>query len=248
MLFSLFFHLCSLAFPVAALRAERGNCDVKFSADPDIDVAGILSALQNATNSRIATYPTSSTQDHTADVYADWQSLSQVSAVHFIADMDIDCDGVDWNCTGNSDGYPLTSFGALDAREVPWFVLPGSLMNINDTFFQPNSLGAIICNGTMFYAIFGDTNGGDPEVIGEGSLLLGQTCFPNDAIDGNNGHEGRDVACKFSWVPERYVADLIQDIVFGGEVPDGVQNNTIDTILMTLKKLGDRQVFRFNRT
>ncbi|KAJ6616176.1 fungal chitosanase of glycosyl hydrolase group 75-domain-containing protein, partial [Mycena sp. CBHHK59/15] len=187
-----------------------------FSADPDINVAEILSALQNATNSRIATYPTSSTQDHTAYVYSDWQSFSQVSAVHFIADMDIDCDGVDWNCTGNSDGYPLTSFGTLDAREVPWFVLPESLMNINDTFFQPNSLGAIICNGTMFYAIFGDTNGGDPEVIGEGSLLLGQTCFPNDAIDGNNGHEGRDVACKFTRVPERYVANLIQDIVFGG--------------------------------
>ncbi|KAJ7799328.1 hypothetical protein B0H14DRAFT_2617117 [Mycena olivaceomarginata] len=134
MLFSLFFHLGSLASPGAALRAERGNCDVKFSADLDIDVAGILSALQNATNSRITI-------------------LSQASAVHFIADMDIDCDGVN----GNSDGYPLTSFGALDAREVPWFVLPESLMNINDTFFQPNSLGAIICNGTMFYAVFGDT-------------------------------------------------------------------------------------------
>ncbi|KAJ6597431.1 hypothetical protein B0H10DRAFT_1827054, partial [Mycena sp. CBHHK59/15] len=64
----------------------------------------------------------------------------------------------------------------------------------------------------------------------EGSLLLGQTCFPNDAIDGNNGHED-----------EIYVANLIQDIVFGGVVPDGVQNNTIDT--MTLKKLGDQQVF-----
>ncbi|KAJ7927066.1 hypothetical protein B0H13DRAFT_1599000, partial [Mycena leptocephala] len=62
-----------------------------------------------------------------------------------------------------------------------------------------------------------------------------------DAIDGNNGHEGRDVACKFSRVPEGYAADLIRDIVFGGEVPDGVQNNTIDT--MTLKKLGDQQVF-----
>ncbi|KAJ6617868.1 hypothetical protein B0H10DRAFT_1796540 [Mycena sp. CBHHK59/15] len=157
MLLSLFFHLGSLAFPVAALRAERENCDVNFSADPDIDVAGILSALQNATNSRITTYPTSSTQDHTAEVYADWQSLSQVSAVHFIADMDIDCDGVDvsviLHCCGNSDGYPLTSFGALDAREVPWFVLPEILV----TFFQPNSLGAIICNGTIFYAIFGDT-------------------------------------------------------------------------------------------
>ncbi|KAJ6609713.1 hypothetical protein B0H10DRAFT_2063203 [Mycena sp. CBHHK59/15] len=72
--------------------------------------------------------------------------------------MDIDCDGVD----ENSDGYPLTSFGALDAREVPWFVLPET----------------IICNGTMFYAIFGDTK---PNLLS------------NDAIDGNNGHEGRDI-------------------------------------------------------
>ncbi|KAJ7148777.1 hypothetical protein C8R43DRAFT_1068876 [Mycena crocata] len=95
----------------------------------------------------------------------------------------------------------------------------------------------------MFYAILGDTKcvaifdlfkgiiliyeSGDgviTEVTGEASLFLAQTCFPNDGINGDSGHGEPDVAY----------------IVFGDQVPDGVEDTTID--LDALKFLGDQQV------
>ncbi|KAJ7888201.1 hypothetical protein B0H13DRAFT_1888516 [Mycena leptocephala] len=102
MLFSLLFDLSSFVLSGAALVAERGKCDVNSPADPEIDVAGIIAAMKNATQSRIATYPTSSTQDHSVAVlYADWRSLPDVSVIHFTADIDIDCDGVDRQSFGD---------------------------------------------------------------------------------------------------------------------------------------------------
>jgi hypothetical protein len=67
---------------------------------------------------------------------------------------------------GNSgDGQPQTSFGALDSTKVPWFVLPQDFYVPKPSHEDPhpkprvakNALGAIICNGKMFYAIFGDS-------------------------------------------------------------------------------------------
>jgi chitosanase len=48
----------------------------------------------------------------------------------------------------------------------------------------------------MFYGIYGDTDGDNPEVIGEASWLMARTCFPNDDLNGNSGHEQADVTCK----------------------------------------------------
>jgi hypothetical protein len=40
-------------------------------------------------------------------------------------------------------------------------------------------------------------SGDHPEVIGEASLLLAQTCFSGiQKIDGGNGHDQLDVTCK----------------------------------------------------
>lgn len=49
----------------------------------------------------------------------------------------------------------------------------------------------------MFYGIYGDSDGDDPEVIGEASWLMARTCFPNDDLNGNAGHGSVDVTCKF---------------------------------------------------
>ena len=49
----------------------------------------------------------------------------------------------------------------------------------------------------MFYGIYGDSDGDDPEVIGEASWLMARTCFPNDNLNGNAGHGSPDVTCKF---------------------------------------------------
>ncbi|KAJ7223343.1 fungal chitosanase of glycosyl hydrolase group 75-domain-containing protein [Mycena pura] len=147
-----------------------------------------------------------------------------VSAFSFIADMDTDCDGPDDNCKGNTDGQSQTSFGALDATKVPYFVLPLDFTVKNKDILKANALGAIICDGKMFYGIYGDQDNDNPQVIGEASILMGQTCFPNDSIDGSQGHNTADVAY----------------IVFGSQVPDGVENSSID--IGALKTLGDAQV------
>ena len=97
------------------------------------------------------------------------------------------------NQRGNPDGQPTTDFGALSAFNVPWVVVP-------DAFFQksilpPNSISAVVCNGKVFYGIMGDTDADHPQVIGEASFLMGQTCFPNEGLDGGNAHSGLDVLC-----------------------------------------------------
>jgi len=54
----------------------------------------------------------------------------------------------------------------------------------------------IFSDGKMFYGIFGDTDGDTPETIGEASWLMARTCFPNEDLNGNNGHDPADVTCK----------------------------------------------------
>ncbi|THU98230.1 Chitosanase-domain-containing protein, partial [Dendrothele bispora CBS 962.96] len=149
-----------------------------------------------------------------------------IRAMSFMADMDVDCDGAEPN---DPSGQGQTTWGYLNADQVPFYVLPQSLVfdETDGEFVQPNSLGAIICGGKMFYAIMGDTNGDDVEHIGEASILLAQTCFPNDNLGGNNGHTSLDVAY----------------IVFGDAVLPGDNQMTID--IQALKDLGDRTVREF---
>lgn len=47
-------------------------------------------------------------------------SFFQVSAYYWVADMDVDCDGINYKCKNNPDGQNLTDFGALSAYNVPW--------------------------------------------------------------------------------------------------------------------------------
>ncbi|EEB94498.1 hypothetical protein MPER_06677, partial [Moniliophthora perniciosa FA553] len=63
----------------------------------------------------------------------------------------------------------------------------------------------------------------------EASYLLARTCFPQDNLDGNRGHEARDVAY----------------IIFGNQVPGGVRDQTID--INALKTLGDQQLRMLTR-
>jgi chitosanase len=47
----------------------------------------------------------------------------------------------------------------------------------------------------MYYGIFGDTDEDSPQVIGEASWLMANTCFPGDGLNGNAGHTPADVTC-----------------------------------------------------
>jgi chitosanase len=91
------------------------------------------------------------------------------------------------------DGQNATNFGHLVATRVPWVVVPDSFFN--ESGLPPNAVSAVVCDGKVFYGIMGDTDADDPEVMGEASLLMGNTCFPNDNLNGGNGHSQLDVLC-----------------------------------------------------
>ncbi|KAJ7649248.1 fungal chitosanase of glycosyl hydrolase group 75-domain-containing protein [Mycena rosella] len=194
-----------------------------FAADQSINVAGLYAAAHASSRKSIASYPTNSNRKIVTNIYGDWQNLTGVSAFHFIADMDTDCDGTKSNCKGNRDGQTETSFGALDATKVPYFVLPERFTQQNKAILKDNALGAIICNGKMFYGIYGDQDADSPQVIGEASILMGQTCFPGTLIDGDNGHP--ETTLPISSLDPRSLRD---------------SKNTID--IPALKALGDAQV------
>ncbi|KAL4877492.1 fungal chitosanase of glycosyl hydrolase group 75-domain-containing protein [Aspergillus karnatakaensis] len=148
----------------------------EFEASNAIDVAGILAASEQVTTvPPLATYPMSLANfTDKSTIYSDWAGFTAGAAFVFKADMDTDCDGLDYQCDGNADGQPLTNWGALSAFEVPFIVIP-------DMFLEANP------------AAIPDTNGNEVQVTGEASWLLARSCFPEDDLSGNRGHEAYDV-------------------------------------------------------
>ncbi|KAF2650710.1 glycoside hydrolase family 75 protein [Lophiostoma macrostomum CBS 122681] len=129
------------------------------------------------------------------------------------ADMDIDCDGLNadqGDCNNDPSGQSQTAFqdqvqafgiSDLDAHIHTYVVLGND--NSADggdggVSFDPQSVGikplsvvAVVCDGQLFYALWGDVNGG--KSTGESSLALGQLCFPDEGLTGDSGHEKHDV-------------------------------------------------------
>ncbi|EJD41398.1 hypothetical protein AURDEDRAFT_186562 [Auricularia subglabra TFB-10046 SS5] len=224
--FSVTIYLSLVASAYAAANFTRRADGSAYQADASIDVDAIYKAVQAsvaAKNKVLATYPTCNDCDSSSsvDIVGEWSDLVD-GTFSFMADMDVDCDGVAWQCPGNPDGQAQTSFGAMDATQAPWYVIPEEFYQ--QGYLQPNALGAVICNGRMFYGVFADSNGNTPQIIGEASLILAQTCFPDDGMAGDVGHGAVDVAY----------------IVFGNDVPDGVGEQTLD--YGSLKALGDQKM------
>jgi len=162
-----------------------------------------------------------------------------------LGDMDTDCDG-SAACGGDgsfqgqtafdselqSGGYGLQSLAAdkqpyvvLGTNDVPIDTLGGGPV-------QPLSVVAIVCNNQLHYGIFGDTNGDPSQSTGEASIALGQICFPNDGISGNNGHTQHDVL---------YLAFTSKDAVPG---PNGADWKGSDpkAFEQSIKTLGDKMI------
>ena len=71
---------------------------VGFAGDPSINAAGIFNAAKaslTAGKDVLATFPSEQGVPNNVKILGDWEKLNGVSAIHFIADMDVDCDGVD---------------------------------------------------------------------------------------------------------------------------------------------------------
>ncbi|KAL4736345.1 fungal chitosanase of glycosyl hydrolase group 75-domain-containing protein [Aspergillus similis] len=187
--------ILTLALAIGATVIAKTVHPSAFAASKAIDVAAISSASERVKRVPAhATYPIS-TKDlkDKSTIHSDWASFAEGAAFVFKADMDTDCDGLDYRCDGNADGKPLTNWGALSAFEVPYIVIPQAFLEANPTAIPGTNVAAVICKNKMFYAVLGDTNGNNPQVTGEASWLLARSCFPEDNLNGNKGHDEADV-------------------------------------------------------
>ncbi|KAF9877999.1 zn 2cys6 transcription factor [Colletotrichum karsti] len=131
-----------------------------------------------------------------------------------LANMDIDCDGAqtsgDGRCQFSTDTQSQTTFmdtlgtygkGDLNSYIHPYVVFGNSGTKSGWPNFDPQEHGveplsimAVVCNNSMYYGIWGDTNGDDgPQaMVGEASISLATACFGN-GVHGNQGHDINDV-------------------------------------------------------
>jgi hypothetical protein len=79
-------------------------------------------------------------------------------------------------------------------------------------------------------------------VIGEASVLMGKSCFPDTTVDGADGHHEVDVACMLLPFTRSLCVklnNLLADIVFGTQEME-VTDDKLD--LAALKEAGDEQM------
>ncbi|OOF92028.1 glycoside hydrolase family 75 protein [Aspergillus carbonarius ITEM 5010] len=202
-----------------------------FAASSTIPVAALKAAAAKASDVPAkATYPVNTNDDSPlSTIHSDWADFSEGASFSWVADMDVDCDGKDEACKGNGDGQSGTNWGALAAYEVPWIVIPDHFLKANTKALPGNNVAAVICDGKMYYGILGDSNGDDPEVTGEASWLMARTCFPDEDLNGDNGHVPADVT---------YIVFTGDDAV----LPSSALNNNYVTNFSTLRAMGDKLV------
>ncbi|KAK0766384.1 hypothetical protein N5P37_000107 [Trichoderma harzianum] len=179
-----------------------------------------------------------------------------------LANMDIDCDGIqggpadDGRCGDSGDTQDITAFADtvrgygtgqrdLDANAHPYVVFGNEGSGNWDTWdpqsvgVEPLSVMAVVCNNQLIYGVWGDTNGddGDFPVVGEASISLATACFGN-SINGNNGHDQTDVL---------YIAFTGSSAVPGAK---GAQWNAQDynDFENSISALGDSLVARIGTT
>ncbi|KAK0631504.1 glycoside hydrolase family 75 protein [Immersiella caudata] len=176
-----------------------------------------------------------------------------------LADMDIDCDGVqggpadDGRCAFNRspDLQDTTAFqntvaryraGVSDLNTYihPYVVFGNSGSKEGWRTFDPTKYGvrplsvmAVICNDKLVYGVWGDTNGddGNHPMVGETSLALATACY-GDSMTGSNGHSTTDVL---------YLAFTKPEAVPGARGVDWNASD-YDTFARSIEQLGNRLV------
>jgi len=206
---------------------SRGPPVSLFSANPSLqNQSSSLIAAAKATSDILDSYPLDPQQAPSSNIYCDWSGFDNGAAYVWTANMKVDCDGLDYRCKGNPDGQSQTDFGALSAYEVPYIVIPGRFVSARPKELPGNNIAAVICNGQILYGVFGDTNGDDPQVIGEASWRMATACFPKDGLNGDAGHDKPDVT---------YIVFTGKDAV----LPDAAIGQNYITNFKTLTSTGD---------
>ncbi|KAF7593024.1 hypothetical protein BBP40_012111 [Aspergillus hancockii] len=211
-------------------RPDGGPPAKWFAAAASHPVSAIQAAAAKASVvPKDATYPFSLESPDKSTIHSDWAFFKEGAALSWVADMDVDCDGINEKCEGNGDGQPQTNWGYLAAYTVPYIVIPDRFLNSNKDILPGNNIAAVICNKKMYYGILGDSNGDDPQITGEASWLMAKTCFPGEDLQGNKAHSTPDVTY----------------IVFTGKgavLPDNALNEKYITDFNTLRSMGDKLV------
>ncbi|KAE8377704.1 fungal chitosanase of glycosyl hydrolase group 75-domain-containing protein [Aspergillus bertholletiae] len=207
---------------------NHGPSATDFAAANSLPISALRTAAAEASVvPKDATYPYSLGNSDKSTIHSDWVSFKEGAALSWVADMDVDCDGVNHKCEGNRDGQPETNWGALSAYAVPYIVIPNRFLAANKDILPGNNIAAVICNGKMYYGILGDSNGDDPQITGEASWLMARTCFPQENLQGNNAHSSKDVTY----------------ILFTGKgavLPESAIDQTYITDFDTLRSMGDK--------
>ncbi|KAK3341976.1 fungal chitosanase of glycosyl hydrolase group 75-domain-containing protein [Lasiosphaeria hispida] len=178
-----------------------------------------------------------------------------------LADMDVDCDGVqggpqdDGRCSfGRSPDYQDTTafqdvvagYNAgiqdLNTYVHPYVVFGNTGSKPDWRVFDPTQHGirplsvvAVVCGDMLVYGVWGDTNGddGDHPMVGEASLALATAC-EGTAMSGSNGYSQTDIL---------YLAFKGDDAVPGAK---GANWTAADygAFEASIQELGDRLVER----
>jgi len=176
-----------------------------------------------------------------------------------LADMDIDCDGVqngpanDGRCSvsRSPDYQDTTAFQDtivryragitdLNAYVHPYVVFGNTGSKSGWRTFDPTSVGvrplsvmAVVCGDNLVYGVWGDTNGDDGShpMVGEASISLATACY-GDSMTGSNGHSQTDVL---------YLAFTGKDAVPGAKGANWNASD-FDAFEKSIEQLGDRLV------
>ncbi|WP_338693540.1 glycoside hydrolase family 75 protein [Streptomyces sp. Q6] len=119
-------------------------------------------------------------------------------AVHWKADLDVDCDGRRGRyCNRRTDplflattAYQQSDGRHLSAERLPYIVVPGSSRRWNPyrSGVRGGTVGAIVYRGKVLYAVVGDT--GPTDLIGEASYAAARALgIDPDPIRGGAGNE-----------------------------------------------------------
>lgn len=136
----------------------------------------LLAALDACEQVSDGLYPTDSDQSPSVPV------CETDGAISWQADLDIDCDGVPGaECNELTDPWfqpdtvvRTSTHQPLDAARLPYVVLPSpsAIFDHTEHDIAPGDVVAVIYEGRVEYAVFGDT--GPSDIIGEGSYALAQ--------------------------------------------------------------------------
>ncbi|MFB9908247.1 glycoside hydrolase family 75 protein [Allokutzneria oryzae] len=189
--------LTKLVVAVVALTASCAFAGAQASANPTELAAGPTAAQLKAAVANCTSQVSNGKYAHDAGGSSTVPVCKTKGAVHWRADMDIDCDGQQsTKCNKQTDPYfqPETAWQQsngkhLNAATLPFVVVPGisSKWSWKAAGITGGTVAAVVYKDKVAYAVVGDI--GPTAIIGEGSYRLAEVLGinPNPKTGGVGG-------------------------------------------------------------